>query len=481
MSFDKEKPSKWVLLPIETKIREFHAKVLLACAAAEAGFYVVLWSLGDSKKQKWRSLPRGICLEKSIVKANDKKFALLRKFGNKVCAWCEEGLVLLSRQEYQQRRVCPESVGQVEYFFAWGDYQADAIVEKVPSAKEKIRVYGNPRIDILRPEFRSIFDDEVKALRERYGKFILVNTNFSLCNHVKGTEAVIKIFKKSGKISTREQESFYHDWIEYKSKLHQEFILMVQAVSRSYPDLTIIIRPHPSEDFESWKQVAAELDNVRVIHRGNVIPWLRAASVVVHNGCTTGLEGYLLGSSVIAYQPVTSPDFDFYLPNIVSSKATSTENIVEIIESIFSEGTHNQVDDNNKNHAIVDSYLKGLEGALASEQIVEMLKQVDVTPQPFAQPLSKRILPGLNSLWPVVKHHLRDIKDRLVVVSGNKGDGSSQTLHNMQKKYAEQKFPGMSLDEVKDTISKLQNASGRFDSVDVVEIDKNSFVIGAWK
>jgi surface carbohydrate biosynthesis protein len=481
MSFDKDKPYKWILLPIETKIREFHAKVLLACVAAEAGFCVVLWTLGDSKKQKWRSLPRGICLEKSIVKANAKKFALLRKFGNKVCAWCEEGLVLLSRQEYQQRRVCPESVGQVEYFFAWGDYQADAIVEKVPSAKELIRVYGNPRIDILRPEFRSIFDDDVEALRERYGDFILVNTNFSLCNHVKGTEAVIKIFKKSGKISNKEQESFYHNWIEYKNKLHQEFVLMVQAVSRSYPDLTIIIRPHPSEDFESWKQVTADLDNVRVIHQGNVIPWLRAARVVVHNGCTTGLEGYLLGSSVIAYQPVTSPEFDFYLPNIVSRKATSTENIIETIELIFSEGAHALVDDNKNNHAIVDSYLKGLEGALASEQIVEILKQVDVTPQPFAQPLSMRLLLGLNTLWLAGKYHLRDIKDRLVIVSAKKEDGSSQTLHNMQKKYAEQKFPGMSLDEVKETISKLQNASGRFNSVDVVEIDKNSFVIGAWK
>ena len=116
MSFDRHRPYKWILLPIETKIREFHAKVLLSCAAAEAGFGVVLWTLGDSKRQKWLTLPRGISLEKSIVKANEKKFALLRKHGNKVCAWCEEGLVLLSRQEYQQRRICPESVGQVEDF-----------------------------------------------------------------------------------------------------------------------------------------------------------------------------------------------------------------------------------------------------------------------------------------------------------------------------------------------------------------------------
>ena len=478
MSFNKKKKYKWILLPIETKNREFHAKVLLACVAAEAGFAVVLWSLGDSKKQKWRYLPRGICLEKSIVKANNKKFALLRKFDNKVCAWCEEGLVLLSRKEYQQRRVCEESVRQVEYFFAWGDYQADAIIEKIPSARSKVLICGNPRIDILRSELRSVFDEDVSTLVKHYGDFVLVNTNFSLCNHVKGTEAVIKIFKQSGKISSKEQESFYHEWIKFKSRLYQEFILLVRGLSTAFPDLKVIIRPHPSENFESWKQTAKDFNNVHVVHEGNVIPWLRAAKVVIHNGCTTGLEGYLLDRPVIAFQPVTSPEFDFYLPNTVSSKATSIDAVIDTVRLYLQEG--NGIDSSREKRTAVDLYLKGLEGKLASDHIVSVLEQIEVTPQSFSPSLIRQITRRLFGTWSALKYYIRNIKDRLVIVHDTGNTGSSQTLHEIQKKYTEQKFPGMSLEEVQITVEKLQNASGRFQTVKVVEVDKNSYVIGAW-
>jgi surface carbohydrate biosynthesis protein len=480
MSFRKDKSYKWVLLPIETKVREFHAKVLLACVAAEAGFGVILWTLDESKKQKWRSLPRGICLEKSIVNANAKKFELLRKYGNRVCAWCEEGLVLLNQKEYQQRRVFEKSVVQADHFFAWGDYQADAIIEKVPSVKDRMRIYGNPRIDILRHEFRSVFDDETEALKERFGDFILINTNFSLCNHVKGTDAVINIFKKSGKISTEAQEAFYQGWIKFKAELHNEFNLMVHAVSRSYPDFKIIIRPHPSENFESWKQAVADLHNVRVIHKDNATPWLMAAKVVIHNGCTTGLEAYLLDRPVIAYQPVTSSEYDFYLPNEVSRKAINIENLIDTINLIVSKGADTIVDENRKKRQIVDPYLKGLDGAFASDRIVEALKQLDVAPQPFAPSASRRILQVLQSLWPLIKFRLRDIKDRFVIVSDIQDKIPPQTLHNIQKRYAEQKFPGMSLEEVEQTISKFQCASGRFTSIGVEKIGHNCFVVGAW-
>jgi len=477
MAFQRDKSYKWILLPIETKIREFHAKVLLACIAAESGFAVVLWTLGESKKQKWRFLPRGICLEKSIVKANAKKFALLRKHGNRVCAWCEEGLVLLSRKEYQQRRVNEDSVGQVDLFFAWGDYQSDAILEKVPSAKDCMRVYGNPRIDILRKEFRSIFDDDADLLRDRHGDFILINTNFSLCNHVKGTEAVINIFKKSGKIQTEEQEVFYNNWIEYKARLHEEFITLVKALSQDYPDLTIIIRPHPSENFESWKQVTADLKNVRVIHEGNVIPWLMAAKVVIHNGCTTGLEAYLLDRPVIVYQPVTSSEFDFYLPNSVSRKATSIDNLIETIQLLFAEGEKTFIAGNSDKRSIVEPYLKGLDGTFASEQIVNALNQIDVKPQPFTPSVLQRLNLSWQRLWLSAKYTVRDIKDRFILVGNQQGKDSSKTLLDLQKRYSEQKFPGMSLEEVKETIGKLRNTSGRFSSVGVEEIGENCFVI----
>ena len=41
---------------------------------------------------------------------------------------------------------------------------------------------GNPRFDLLRPELRGLYDDEVAKLRTRFGRFILINGNFANVN-----------------------------------------------------------------------------------------------------------------------------------------------------------------------------------------------------------------------------------------------------------------------------------------------------------
>ena len=46
-----------------------------------------------------------------------------------------------------------------------------------------IHVTGNARMDLLRQELRPFFDADVDRLRERFGPFILINTNFSRLNH----------------------------------------------------------------------------------------------------------------------------------------------------------------------------------------------------------------------------------------------------------------------------------------------------------
>ena len=41
---------------------------------------------------------------------------------------------------------------------------------------------GNPRIDLLRREVRGYYDDDVAALRRRFGRYILLNSNFGRVN-----------------------------------------------------------------------------------------------------------------------------------------------------------------------------------------------------------------------------------------------------------------------------------------------------------
>ena len=68
---------------IEIKVREFDAKLLLACVAAEAGYTVIL---GQQRvfKRRLEEMPRGIYLDKSVATAKAQKHLRLQ---NLVFKW----------------------------------------------------------------------------------------------------------------------------------------------------------------------------------------------------------------------------------------------------------------------------------------------------------------------------------------------------------------------------------------------------------
>ena len=94
--------SLFIILPIETKVREFHAKLLLSCVAAEAGLRVIL---GDQNEilRYLNHLPRGIYIDKSVARTKIEKFRKNARMGNRVVAWCEEGLIFLILRHISKR------------------------------------------------------------------------------------------------------------------------------------------------------------------------------------------------------------------------------------------------------------------------------------------------------------------------------------------------------------------------------------------
>ena len=155
----------WVLLPVEIKVREFHAKILQSAVAAERGFDVVLGEQNTMIRQM-PALPRGVYIDKSIDRTKILPFGRLKAAGNKIAAWCEEGLVYRDRDAYLHERISEKSLTQSDIFFAWGGVQADDVGSYVPEAKSKIKISGNPRFDLLRPELLEFYDQAQDALRE---------------------------------------------------------------------------------------------------------------------------------------------------------------------------------------------------------------------------------------------------------------------------------------------------------------------------
>jgi surface carbohydrate biosynthesis protein len=449
------KPRVWLLIPIETKAREYHAKLLLSCVATEAGFGAIMGHM-DRLMLDAPLLPRGIFFLNNIATINETPSSRYRKMGHRVVAWCEEGIAYRNRQSYRHERVSPQVMQQVERFFAWGEYQAEDVRLAIgPTDRNKIVPCGSPRLDLLRPEFREFFREEADRIRNRRGRFVLVNTNFHRFNHFLGRGAYLRNLKAAGKVPDAEQEAFFQGWIDFLGDLYNAFVKMLEALSSALPDHLIVLRPHPSEDHAAWQRELAALPNVEVVHEGSVLPWILASEALIHNSCATGIEAFVMGVPVISYRPFRSATYDSFLPNALSREARTEAELLAMVKALI----HGDKNIGSKvagdGSQLARRVFEGLDGPLASDRIVDALKRLQVPARPFARnPIEAWVRKLALRNWPSV---------RILLSRVAKGP-------NPLADYLLQKFPSLSLPEVQQDLDRLRRVSGRFESIRVAEI-----------
>jgi surface carbohydrate biosynthesis protein len=437
----------YLIIPIETKVRELDAKTFLACSAAEAGFRAILGEQA-SLLRRLALIPSGFYLDKSVARRKVASFRRLRAMGFRVLACCEEGLVYRDREAYLNERVAPEAFRQVERMFSWGAVQFSDISSAMPGAESRLCNTGNPRFDLLRPELRSLYQPAADALRKQLGAYLLINTNFGRYNHYYGQAKLKRILLDRGLLSREEEKSFYDGWVSFIGEVFDSFAGMLPRLAKAYPDHTIVLRPHPSENREVWRRIAANLPNVRVLSEGQVIPWILGAELSIHNSCTTGLEAALLGKPVFTYRPVKSEIYDSFLPNRVSVEADSPTALIDAVAVALNGSYRAPLETDPSVRADVERYVCSLTGPLATDRILTQIARLSA-PQPTR---------GAS-----LAYRLGDHAKQLV-----KGV-ARRTLAPLRSSggYARQKFPGLSLDEVQDLANHFRSITGKFSSVTI--------------
>jgi surface carbohydrate biosynthesis protein len=316
-----------LILPCETLVRELDAKLLLALAAAARGLTAIV----GSKKTIDLNLsryPAGVYVGKSVTARSRHNLALARACGHRVALWDEEGLVWASREVYWNTKVDGATLNAPELLLAWGDENAAAWRDHPQYQGVPIAVTGNPRADLLMPALRPYFGDEVAAITSRHGAFVLVNTNFSRVNHVQPRQN-----RHLKWLREQRPEQPRGGFAAHKHQLYLAFRDLLPGLAATLAPLPIVVRPHPSERFETWEALAAPLRNVIVDHSGNVAAWLLASRALIHNGCTTAVEAFVLGRPALAYMPVRSAGFDHPLPNGVSLQFETTAELAAAVSA----------------------------------------------------------------------------------------------------------------------------------------------------
>ena len=457
-----------LIIPVENQVRELDAKILLSCIAAERGFQVFLGSRGYLH-YKMAAMPRGIYLAKSMRKLSNKMFRIMRLLGHEIIAWDEEALVHPPADIYFPLRLSPVTVPLVSRLICWGQENAD-LLRQYPQLPETtpIHIVGNPRGDMLRTELRGYFDDQVEMLKKQYGDFILVNTNFLDVNpFIPGLGLFVSETKEgetpqlgqAGKGMTLEFATGLRD---HKLEILDNFLQMIQPLHLAFPDHTIVVRPHPSENHDIYNELAGRFNNINIDNSGNIIPWLLACKAMIHNGCTTGAEAYLLRVPAISYLASFNKKYDYDwqgLPTKLSYQCFSFDELKLTLGQILS--GEKAAADGEERKVLIDHYLTAQEGPLACERLVDVLMEAGYDQQaPLPSPALSRA-----SGW--LKCNVRTVQKRIKMSrSGSK-----------RQAYHDHRFPELTVADIEQRVERLGKQLNRFGKVKVCAHSRHIFNI----
>jgi hypothetical protein len=252
---------------------------------------------------------------------------------------------------------------------------------------------------------------------------------------------------------------------DHKQAIFTDFLRLIPALEKSFPEYTIVVRPHPTENHEVYREIAAGCQRVQVTNAGNVVPWLIATKALLHNGCTTGVEAYIMRVPAISYRATVNDDYDdgFYqLPNRLSHQCFDFEELRETLESILSD--EQGAADGDERKALIDHHLAAQDGPLACERIVDVLTKIVGDLSQLPEPAIRDRLEG----------RLKATRRRVRQSYKAYLPGSLKSL-----KFQRHRYPAISPGEVAGRLSRFQQILGHDGELHLDEISDKLFRISA--
>lgn len=440
------------IIPVETLNRELDGKLLLALYALQRGWRPIIGGRTIINSQL-PDLPQSVMLGKGVRVGNKLVFWMAEQLGHIIVALDEESLVRLN-DEALYMMFDAATFNRPRILYAWGHDNAQMWRGFKAYAGAPIIESGNPRVDMLRPEYKGFYDGEAARIRKRYGRHVLFSSNFSFVNHYIPDHTR---FRVTGDAPSERSGELLTGIKAHKQAIYDAIIALIPDLARAIAPANLVVRPHPSENPATWSAAAQGLSNVRVVHEGPIAPWLMAASVLIQNGCTSAVEAAILGTPAISYRPVKSNEFDPALPFAVSTEAaTEPAMIAAVKEALDGHWTFPAA-----GRAELANCIASLDGAFACERILDAMEthrdRLETAPAPS---LPRRLL-GL------AVHAQRSLRRSLV--AGMQGKSNAA--------YSAHKFPGLDEEVLAAKIAKFRQLNPGLPAARVLKLRESIFAL----
>lgn len=321
-----------IYLFIEVKNRELASKLLLAMEAARRGHDVYL---GDLRPYINRNLLKpGIFHHKSVTPAIHRVNQLkkLKEKNFKITSQDEEAGHLNDHpDEFTSTRYGNNTINFVEKIFTWGKFDYTSLIKKYPKFKKKFINSGNPRVDFWKKKNIKYYDSNLVG----HKNYILISSNFETICAYNNFAKTIQLHRDLGYFKRGLTEEILYEKASKEYLIFKDFVKLIKKISVKFPQKKIIFRPHPIEIVDDWIKIFYDYKNIIVTNTGEISNWITNSKLVIHNGCTGGLEASLRQKKVISFSP-NHLNIGHKFPNKISENFITLEKAFKGVQKFLS-------------------------------------------------------------------------------------------------------------------------------------------------
>ena len=291
-----------ILLPLEIKDRELHAKLFLATKIIENSKFDVV--IGEKNKvyNLFKHNTNVYLLSKGGPKLGFR-FKKNKYRNNFLGILDEEGPILNLDKHEKNTRLHKNILNNIDDYFLWGKKDYTSNKEIFKSYNKTLCTYGHPKFDLHKKKNILFYKKEINQLKIKYKKFIFVASSFPV-DQVMNKKSFNK-FRfynfEMGKKETLIKKNF-DKYLEIEKNNYIHLIKLLEKIAINNPDINIVFRPHPRQDIEIVKRrFSKKIKNIKIIYKDVITPWIAACDIYLHSGCSSFLEAASLEKKIIYF------------------------------------------------------------------------------------------------------------------------------------------------------------------------------------
>lgn len=386
---------KHIYIPIEIFYREFLPRLYLASKAIKKNYRVYLGTkygidqILDQKKKLNQF--GGIFFYKGNIIQN-------KSYLGKIMQTCES---FVSLDEELGPAVPNKKLSlsiravfnkKIKKFFVLSSQWKKRIIQKDKRFKNIIINSGWPKYDLISDKNFSYYLKESKKIRKKFGSFYLFSSNF-------GTLSNQGLKKMMTNLDNNYSKSFCQKRKKLFEKNLRDFYDFIKELNSYYSNggkKKIIIRPHPSEFFHhDWKKNTKNIkDKIDVIYENDVIPWIIASDGLIHRGCGTSIDAYILNKK--AYYWIPKREIEKYEKNLPYKISKRIKNLK------YLENNKKRL---NLNKKFLSKEVENFKNINSSEKIVKELDKLNTI---IECPLKEDSYAKMKFIFYIIKFKLKN-------------------------------------------------------------------------